>query len=105
MIELNNYYKSYFIDSVNRKIYQVLSNYFYKMGIDRWICSLPVIGGSMTRLYSYFGKHIAFTDFIHISLGLGVGLIIAGDKWFFIGVLAILIGLLGHVWAYLKEGR
>jgi hypothetical protein len=51
------------------------------MNIDEQFYKLPFIGGIIRRLYSYFRKHTAITDFIHIALGLGLGLLFAGEKW------------------------
>ena len=50
------------------------------MNLDKQLCNLPLIGNAIERLYSYFKKHIFFTDLIHIFLGLGIGLIIS-DKF------------------------
>ena len=75
------------------------------MGLDERLYQLPLIGKILKRLYSYFKKHIAFTDFIHISLGLGIGLLIAGNQFFVSGLILILIGILGHLYAYIKGGK
>ena len=72
------------------------------MGIDKQLYKLPLLGPILKRLYSYFKTHIAFTDFIHISLGIGVGLIIAGNKFFVWGISLFIIGILGHLYAYIK---
>ena len=72
------------------------------MGIDKQLCDLPLIGKIIKRLYTYFREHIAFTDFIHIMLGLGLGLIIAGNDLFYLGIFSLFIGILGHVYAFIK---
>jgi len=70
------------------------------MSIDEHIYRLPLLGQFMRRLYSYFKKHILFTDLIHISIGLGIGLLIANlIVW---GIVFIVLGLLGHIWAFIK---
>jgi hypothetical protein len=80
-----------------------------EVNIDKFFCKLPAVGGIMTRIYSYFRKNIAYTDFIHISLGLGIGLLIAGEQFVLtqlqfqiLAIFAIAIGLLGHLYAYIK---
>ena len=72
------------------------------MNLDKQLCSLPFIGVIIKRLYSYFKKNIAFTDFIHVSLGLGIGFIIAGNKFFIFGIILLLIGVMGHVYAFVR---
>ena len=72
------------------------------MNIDERLCNLPLVGWILRRMYSYFEKHIAFTDAIHIALGLGIGLIIVGDQWKYVGVIALAIGILGHLYAFFK---
>ena len=72
------------------------------MGTDDFLCRLPLIGWIVKRLYNYFGKHIAFTDSIHVAIGLGLGFIIVGDKFFSLGVVLLAIGILGHIYAFAK---
>jgi len=72
------------------------------MGSDDFICSLPLVGSFFKRLYSYFRKHIFFTDLIHIMIGLGLGFIIASKELFNFGVVLIVLGVLGHVYAFIK---
>lgn len=72
------------------------------MSIDKQLYKLPVIGSVIKRLYSYFKKNIAFTDFIHISLGLGIGFIIVGNKFLTLGIILLFIGIIGHIYAFIK---
>jgi len=72
------------------------------MGLDQQLCRLPIIGKLIERLYSYFKKHTAFTDLIHILLGLGLGLIIAGGVLLNWGLFALVLGILGHIYAFIK---
>jgi len=72
------------------------------MGLDDFICSLPFLGSFFKRLYSYFRKHILFTDLIHIMIGLGLGLIIASRELFIFGIVLIVLGGLGHLYAFVK---
>lgn len=71
--------------------------------LDELLYRLPLLGPVIKRLYSYFRKHTAFTDLIHVSLGLGVGLLIAGGQFIFWGWICLLIGGLGHIYAYIKS--
>lgn len=75
------------------------------MNITKQLYKLPFIGGIIKRLYSYFKKNIFFTDLIHISLGLGIGLIIAGNKFLVWGIILLIISVLGHIYAYIKEDK
>jgi len=59
----------------------------------------------MRRMYAYFKKHTAITDAMHVSLGLGIGLLIAGSVWFYVGFVFIIIGLLGHIYAFIRGGE
>ena len=72
------------------------------MGLDENICQLPLIGNTFKRLFAYFKEHIAFTDFIHISLGLGIGFLIAGKDLFSLGIIFLAISLVGHIYAFAK---
>lgn len=72
------------------------------MHLDEQLYRLPLIGWAVKRLYSYFKKNTLITDGIHIVLGLGLGLVIAGDTFFVWGVVAIAIGTLGHIYAFMK---
>jgi len=72
------------------------------MGLDEQLYRLPIIGSNIQRLYSYFKKNIAYTDLIHVLIGLGIGLIIAGGELFNWGIVAFSIGILGHVFAFFK---
>jgi len=72
------------------------------MGLDERLYRLPIIGLSFKRLHSYFKENIVFTDIIHVLIGLGLGLIIVGNEFLNLGILALAIGILGHVYAFIK---
>lgn len=72
------------------------------MNLDEQLYRLPLIGRAVKRLYSYFKKNTAITDFIHVVLGLGLGLIIAGGTFIVWGVIALTIGALGHIYAFIR---
>jgi len=74
-----------------------------KLNIDQELYTLPAVGWIIKRLYTYFKKHTAYTDVIHVALGLGIGLIIAGKAWFSLGISLLRIGVLGHVYAFIKK--
>ena len=70
------------------------------MNLDELLYSLPLIGWTVRRLYSYFKRHTALTDFFHVMVGLGVGFIVAGGVFFSWGVLALFLGILFHLYAF-----
>ena len=72
------------------------------MGMDEQLYRLPLIGFIVKRLYSYFRKNLFITDLMHISLGLGIGFLIVGEKWLTAGIIFLVLGLSGHVYAYVK---
>ena len=72
------------------------------MNLDELFYRLPLIGWAIKRLYRYFKNHTALTDFFHVVAGLGIGFIIAGDNFFSWGVLALLLGVLFHLYALIK---
>jgi len=72
------------------------------MGLDELMYRLPFVGLRIQRLYSYFRKNIAFTDAIHVFIGLGIGLIIAGGSLFVLGIILFLLGIFGHIYAFMK---
>lgn len=72
------------------------------MNLDKLLYRLPLIGGMVKRLYSYFKNHTALTDFFHVLVGLGVGFIIAGGIFFSWGVFAFSLGILFHFYAFHK---
>ena len=74
----------------------------YMKDIDESLYSLPVVGVIFSRNYSYFKKHTAFTNAIHIIFGVGIGFIIAGGQLLTLGIVAVFIGLLGHMYAFIK---
>jgi len=71
--------------------------------LDRFFCAAPLLGKILKRVYAYFKKHTAITDAMHVSLGLGVGLLIAG--WFYVGMALLGMGLLGHLYAFIEGGK
>jgi len=75
------------------------------MNLDRQLYKLPIIGFVIRRLYTYFKKHTAVTDFMHISLGLGIGLLFAREKFFTWAIVFLAIGIVGHVYAFIKGGN
>lgn len=66
-------------------------------GIDEQLYHIPLVGWAVKRLYDYFGKHIALTDFFHVALGLGMGLMITGEKA--LGGALVTISILYHLYA------
>jgi len=72
------------------------------MNLDDRLYHIPLVGSSVKRLYAYFKRNTFITDLMHIGLGLGVGLIIAGGTFFIWGIVALAAGLLGHVYALVK---
>lgn len=74
------------------------------MDLDNQLYKLRLVGDIIRRLYSYFKKHIFFTDMIHIILGLGIAFIFVGDKFLNFGIIFLIIGILGHIHAYVKSG-
>jgi len=72
---------------------------------DRFFCNNPLIGKVMRRMYAYFKRHTAITDAMHVSLGLGLGLLVAGSAWLYVGFTFIIIGLLGHIHAFIRGGE
>jgi len=72
--------------------------------VDDYLYTLPGIGSIIKRYYAYFKQHTAFANVVHIVFGLGLGFIIAGKDLFLLGVFALLLGILGHVWAFVKGG-
>ena len=74
------------------------------MNLDEQLYRMPLIGWAVKRLYAYFKRNTFITDLMHITLGLGVGLIIAGDTFFIWGVIALTAALLWHVYAFIKGG-
>ena len=67
--------------------------------------TLPVLGPMTKRLYSYFRKNIAFTDFIHVAGGAGVVLLIVGNQYIRPGIILVAVAVLGHVYAYINGDK
>jgi len=63
------------------------------MGLDEQLYRLPIIGSNIKRMFSYFKENTAITDLIHVLVGLGLGLIIAGGEFLNWGIIALSIGL------------
>ena len=72
------------------------------MNLDELLYRLPLIGGFVRRTYAYFKKNIAVANSSHVFGGLGIGFIIAGDELLPWGMAALTIGILGHVYAFIK---
>ena len=70
------------------------------MTIDERLFKLPLIGSHIRRMFSYFSQHIFFTDMVHISAGIGIGLLLVGGRLFPLGVVGLCIGVAGHLFAY-----
>jgi hypothetical protein len=71
-------------------------------GLDSIWTRLPIVGDVFKRLFAYFSKHTTIADFIHLSLGVSIPLLILGYYLWAVPFLAI--GLGGHVVAYVKGG-
>ena len=76
-----------------------------KSGIDEFMYQLPVVGIVMKRNYTYFKQHTAITNLIHIVFGLGLGLILASESLFGLGMTFVILSLLAHVYAFMKGGK
>ncbi|MDA2936613.1 hypothetical protein MYX06_05345 [Patescibacteria group bacterium AH-259-L05] len=72
------------------------------MSLDEQLYRLPLIGWIIKRLYSYFKKNTAITDLMHVAAGLGIGFLIVGGTLTLWGIFALAIGVLGHVYAFIK---
>jgi len=72
------------------------------MNLDLQLYRLPLVGWIVRRLYSYFKKHTAVTDLMHIALGLGIGLLFAGERFYTIAILFLAIAVFGHIYAFIK---
>lgn len=73
--------------------------------IDEVMYRLPVVGIVMERNYSYFKQNTAITNLIHVTFGLGLGLALANENLFRLGMIFIIMSLLGHVYAFIKGGN
>lgn len=73
--------------------------------IDEFMCKLPILGIVMKRNYAYFKQNTAITNLVHIAFGLGLGLILAGENLFGLGIIFIVSSLLGHVYAFARGGK
>lgn len=72
--------------------------------LDRRLEDLSIFGVIFRRNYAYFKNHIAITNLIHFSFGLGVGILLfASDNiW---GWILLLLGIFGHVYAFLRADK
>lgn len=75
------------------------------MNIDEKLYTIPVIGPIYKRTHSYFRKHITVTDLFHILMGFGIGLAVANWGYVFLSILILLLGLIYHIFAYIKGDR
>lgn len=72
------------------------------MNMDEKLYGLPFIGWMIKRLYGYFRNNIAVTDFMHVALGFGLGLLVAEKGLTLFSGTALGIGILGHIFAFIK---
>lgn len=72
------------------------------MSLDEILYRLPLVGGAFRRLYGYFKTHTALTNSFHVLSGLGIGLVITGESWFVWGIVALLLGGLFHLYAFIR---
>lgn len=72
------------------------------MNLDELLYRLPLIGWAIKRLYNYFKRQTALTDFFHVLVGLGIGFIIAEGQLLSWGILVLVIGILFHIYAFTK---
>jgi len=72
------------------------------MTIDEKLYTMPIIGKAYERTHSYFRKHITVTDLLHVLMGLGIGLILAGGRYVSFGIFVLLLGVIYHIYAYIK---
>lgn len=72
------------------------------MSIDEELYTMPIIGSIYERTHSYFRKHITITDIVHVLMGLGAGLMLMGETYASFGILALLLGAVYHIYAYIN---
>ncbi|OGY30290.1 MAG: hypothetical protein A3J50_03195 [Candidatus Woykebacteria bacterium RIFCSPHIGHO2_02_FULL_43_16b] len=72
--------------------------------LDALVEDLPLVGTIFRRNYLYFKKHTLITNLIHGSFGLGLGMLIlaADNTW---GWVFLWLGILGHVYAFVKTDK
>lgn len=63
---------------------------------------MPIIGPAYERMHYYFRKHITITDLFHVLIGFGIGLMLVDGDYFSFGILALLLGTVYHIYAYIK---
>ncbi len=70
--------------------------------LDEQLYRLPLIGAFIKRLYAYFKEHTALTDLMHVFVGLGLGLVIAGENFALWGIFFLAVGVLYHLYAFIQ---
>lgn len=75
------------------------------MTLDERMCTLPLIGWILRRLYVFFKKNTFVTDLMHMALGLGLGLLFAGEEFILIAMTIFIAGIIGHMYAFVKGGE
>lgn len=54
-------------------------------------------------IMDYFGKHVEFNSVVHMLIGIGIGALltypVAGIHPVRFGLVFIILGVLGHIWA------
>ncbi|NQV92023.1 hypothetical protein HQ489_06125 [Candidatus Woesearchaeota archaeon] len=71
--------------------------------LDQTWTKLPILGDVFERLFAYFSKHTTIADMIHLCLGISLPLLIL--QYYYWAIPFLVIGLGGHVLAYIKGGR
>jgi len=73
--------------------------------IDEMMYELPIVGIVMRRNYAYFKQNTAIANLMHITFGLGIGLLLANRDLLGLGLIFIFISLSGHIYAFVKGGK
>lgn len=72
------------------------------MNIDNTVYKLPIVGYAYRRMHAYFRTQITVTDIIHVLIGLGIGIVIGNQKFLIVGVLALILGTMYHIYAFIS---
>ena len=72
------------------------------MNIDNTVYKLPIVGCAYRRMHAYFRTQITATDIIHVLIGLGIGMVVGNQKFFMIGILALVLGAIYHIYAFIN---
>ncbi len=72
--------------------------------LDKLIEELPVAGIFFQRTYPFFKNHTAITNFTHVTLGIGIGFLIASGAYFVLGTILVVLTMLVHGYAFVKAG-